>query len=101
MDRFSETILFGTGCIDRNEDGSPFFPEPEMEQCQSCGARVSSRVRATWDPDLLVGSCCEIAEPDTEPDVPVSPAVYQEILSAHTVSEVSEAFRNSRKKEVA
>jgi hypothetical protein len=97
MDRFSETFPFSSGRLDRDEDGFPTVPDPELQQCQSCGKKISGELKlATWDEGLMVGPCCEVAEPDV-PDVPVPAYVYRGVVSAETIAQVCEAFRNLRK----
>jgi hypothetical protein len=83
----SDPSLFGPD--DRNLE--PFYTE--ALPCESCGKPCDSRKPATWDPDLQVGKCCEVAVPDdAELEQPVCIALYEAVMHCRFVSEVSAVF---------
>ena len=49
--------------IDRNEDGSPYEPDPIWPECGSCGKRVPYLETCSWDSRLQVGPCCQETNP--------------------------------------
>ena len=71
-------------------------PEPfytEALPCESCGKPCDSRVPASWDPELLVGKCCEIDLSDQAPLEPVCLELARCLSRVRTVGEVVAAFR--------
>lgn len=63
--------------------------------CESCGKPVDERKPATWDPDLMVGPCCEF-DLSGIPDVPTCEGLYRAIMRCTTVREVEAAFTAHR-----
>jgi hypothetical protein len=72
------------------ETPRPFFTR--AVPCESCGKPVDSRIPASWDPDLLVGPCCEIHADDLPQERPVCETLYQSVCRAQTVQQVRDAF---------
>ena len=69
--------------------GEPFYAE--ALPCESCGKPCDSRKQATWDQNLLVGPCCEIADEEL-PDEPVCPNLHAALMRSDSVAAVSLAF---------
>lgn len=63
--------------------------------CESCGKPVAERKPATWDPDLMVGACCEFDLSEI-PNVLTCEALYRVIMRCTTVGEVRDAFTAHR-----
>ena len=70
--------------------GKPFYTE--AKPCESCGKPCDSRRQASWDPDLMVGPCCEIYLGDLAEDQPLCETLHELVCRAQTVQAVCDAF---------
>ena len=64
--------------------------------CESCGADCESLSPASWDPELLIGPCCEV-EPIEVPEIPRCLVEYQIVMSAKTIGEMCDRVKEHRK----
>ena len=77
----------------RDTDWDSSLREPKAfytnsQPCESCGKPVDcDRYPASYDPELLVGPCCQVEEVEG-PDDPICPGLYQAVMSSNSVSEI-------------
>jgi len=86
MEHFGEFIDYDEG---RDEPRQPFFAE--ALPCESCGAPCEERKPATWDPELLVGPCCEL-DLSQIPDLPNCESLNRQVARCRSIQEVSLAM---------
>src|SRR5271166_4506599 len=91
MEHFGEFIDYDEG----REDGPrPFYTE--ALPCESCGKPCEDRHPATWDPELLVGPCCEL-DLSTIPEMPTCEELYRALMRCSTVGQVQDVYTAHRK----
>jgi hypothetical protein len=90
MEHFGEFIDYDEG---RNEPKAPFFAH--ALPCESCGAPCEDRQPASWDPELLVGPCCQF-DISQIPDMPICEDLYRLVMRCHTVGEVADTYTAHR-----
>jgi hypothetical protein len=92
-------VLFRSdeGC--RDTDWDSHLQEPrafftESEPCESCGKPVDCERRpASWDPELMVGPCCEFGLDIPELDnAPTCQTLWNDLERCKSVAEVSAAM---------
>jgi hypothetical protein len=72
----------------------PFFTQ--ALPCESCGQPCDDRRPASWDPELLVGPCCEL-DLSQIPDMPVCEDLCKLLMRCATVGQVGDVFSTHRK----
>jgi hypothetical protein len=82
----------------RDTDWDSHLREPEAfythsQPCEACGKPVDGdRYPASYDPELLVGPCCQAEEVET-PDEPVCPRLYMALMFSDSVSAICLAWK--------